>query len=536
MEQEQDRKGVFVALEGGDEAYVGGVFELLKERLQSNGHKVLAIKFPNLHKSSGYFVAEYLNDNQSNDVGPYAASLFSALDRYDSSRQINEFLNDGDIVLVSGFSGATMAKQGQKFALAEERRGYFIWNDALEYEMLAVPRPDISLVLQSGSFSSVDGEMPAIEEVYRDICSLFTKDFMMVDVVRNNLPLVNHLTTDIVWSKLQPLLPDMKQALPEPPEAKEEPERPQLVSPDEWEFLVPGNMPSYLQEKYINTLEQIRAINNDIVEGLAEYFGSEIGSQHERLERIYSIIRATKPLAAGGFGSKQIEKEVNRTRNKLQELADNNLKGSYGELDQAVKLSYVSPRNELDLVPILLYQYSNLSSQEIEEEVAGWSYDKREIAFQTALNEGEHSSPLKLARYSFDMLCEFTTFQEFRRVLNEKIRSQTLTPRYGYEVPAVIEDADLTEIYEECFELSFGLYSDLQSGNYGEEAQYASLGGHKLRCEFSCSAEDIKELMAKLHGSNTAEVSKILELINLKLSETHPLIAEAIISSESLPN
>ena len=92
MEPEPKRKGIFVALEGGDEAYVLSVFDRLKNRMTEAGYEVLALKFPNLTQSSGYFVNQYLSGqyDKSREVGPYAASLFSALDRYDSMNQIEE--------------------------------------------------------------------------------------------------------------------------------------------------------------------------------------------------------------------------------------------------------------------------------------------------------------------------------------------------------------------------------------------------------------------------------------------------------------
>ena len=54
---------------------------------------------------------------------------------------------------------------------------------------------------------------------------------------------------------------------------------------------------------------------------------------------------------------------------------------------------------------------------------------------------------------------------------------QYITPRYGYEIPQLIEDAGLSEAFEACFDISLELFSYLQSAGYHNEAQYAALHG-----------------------------------------------------------
>ena len=57
-------------------------------------------------------------------------------------------INAGKIVLANRFTGSSMGHQGAKFNTAEERRGFFIWLDNLEFEMLRIPRPDANFVLR----------------------------------------------------------------------------------------------------------------------------------------------------------------------------------------------------------------------------------------------------------------------------------------------------------------------------------------------------------------------------------------------------
>ena len=146
----KDNTGTFIVIEGTDGSGKGTQFRLLADRLTEAGYEVATFDFPQYDKSSSYFVREYLNGKYgtADEVGPYTGSLFYALDRFEAANDIRKALSEGKIVLANRFVGSNMAHQGTKFQHAEERRGYFIWLDNLEFEMLRVPRPDISFVLR----------------------------------------------------------------------------------------------------------------------------------------------------------------------------------------------------------------------------------------------------------------------------------------------------------------------------------------------------------------------------------------------------
>jgi dTMP kinase len=147
---DDSERGVFIVIEGTDGSGKGTQFRLVKERLEKAGHDVATFDFPQYDRASSYFVKEYLNGKygSADEVGPYTASLFFALDRYEAAEQIRRALDEGKVVLANRFVGSNMAHQGTKFAHAEERRGYFIWLDNLEFQMLRIPRPDLSIVLR----------------------------------------------------------------------------------------------------------------------------------------------------------------------------------------------------------------------------------------------------------------------------------------------------------------------------------------------------------------------------------------------------
>ncbi len=226
--------GIFLAIEGTDGSGKGTQFQRLADRLAYEGYDVATFDFPQYEQQSSYFVKQYLNGNYGGieDVGPYTSSLFYALDRYEAAPKIREALEQGKIVIANRYVGSNMAHQGTKFHHVEERRGYFIWLDNLEFEMLKIPRPTLSLVLRvpadiaqnqvdkKAKRQYTDNKRDLHEadlehlskavEVYDDICKLFPKDFSCIDCTRNGKLVDIGIIHEIMWRKVQPLLPSKK--------------------------------------------------------------------------------------------------------------------------------------------------------------------------------------------------------------------------------------------------------------------------------------------------------------------------------------
>ncbi len=222
-------QGKFFVIEGTDASGKSTQFKLLADRLVAEGYDVVTFDFPQYDKDSSYFVREYLAGNygQTDEVGPYTASVFYALDRYSAKEAIQAALDAGKIVLSNRFTGSNMAHQGTKFSNPEERRGFFIWEDNLEFQMLGIPRPTASVVLRVDASTIQqlielrsekenrpkdihEADMSHIErsvEVYDDLCTLFPKDFLRVDCVRSRKFMTREQIHEIVWSALQPSLP-----------------------------------------------------------------------------------------------------------------------------------------------------------------------------------------------------------------------------------------------------------------------------------------------------------------------------------------
>lgn len=739
------KKGKFIVIEGTDASGKTTQFEMLAKRLVAEGHDVVVFDFPQYDLESSYFVRQYLDGvyGSAEDVGPYTGSVFYALDRYAARKAIKQALNEGKVVLSNRFTGSNMAHQGTKFSHPEERRGYFIWLDNLEFQMLDIPRPDFSFVLrldaettkallderaisQNRTKDIHEADIRHLErsvEVYDDLCTLFPKDFIRIDCVRNKKLLEREKIHELLWQM-------MKRELPAPSKDKGSIVNGQQIHEEYVDKTVPGTPKiteagrKLLKQAVTNTDDNVYAFNDKmspitiaaamarlsrraddmritildefadattrkdekllqrvitaygddsvqqlvgqhvVVEGasnlltkklewgrLASYLEQStryiffdqrdedgkyryVVPEHfdpatkatfvEIMDAIFSnysamvrqlteyvrsnsnvpkkeqdvawkgatraqacdAVRAVLPVATkstvGIFASGQALENLimnlqsdelpearetgdkilresrkvlstfleradkperggatvayrSTTKKQVKELADTMLPSSHVPAEKEVDLLNVWPRNELDIVPDMLYEHTNMSLREIQAAVDTWTYDEKEKVFLAYVGErlNRRHKPgraLEKIHYSWDLICDYGIFRDLQRHrMVDDLTWQDLTPRYGYEVPELVEEAGLTDLFEDCFELSLKLHRSLLSAGYEKEAQYATLLGHKMRWKITYNARQafhLHELRTTPHGH--PGYRKLVGQMHEKLSQKHPLLGDAM--------
>lgn len=94
-------------------------------------------------------VEEYLNGKygSADDVGPYAASIFYAVDRFDASFKIRKWLKEGKIVISNRYISSNMGHQAGKIDDKKEREKYLKWLENLEFGIFGIPKPDLTILL-----------------------------------------------------------------------------------------------------------------------------------------------------------------------------------------------------------------------------------------------------------------------------------------------------------------------------------------------------------------------------------------------------
>lgn len=138
-------KGNLIVIDGLDGSGKSTQFELIKNKLISDGINVKAISFPDYDKPSSALVKMYLNGDFSenaDDVNCYAASSFYAVDRYASFKIYweNSYKN-GDTILASRYVSSNAIHQMVKLP-ESEWDNYLEWLIDYEYNKLGLPKAD----------------------------------------------------------------------------------------------------------------------------------------------------------------------------------------------------------------------------------------------------------------------------------------------------------------------------------------------------------------------------------------------------------
>ncbi len=252
--------------------------------------------------------------------------------------------------------------------------------------------------------------------------------------------------------------------------------------------------------------------------------------EHARKTIPTFLERADKPERGGAAVAYRAN-----TSTAVDKLAKQYLSETHQEAGEAVTLVSYWPRNELDLVADMLYEHSGAPLKALQNEAANWTVKRKEKVFKTYMGErlNRRHRPgraIEKAHYSWDIVCDYGIFRDLQRHrMVDDLGWQTLTPRYGYDVPKLVEDAGMVEEFEKCFELSLKLYSTLQAAGYEAEAQYATLLGHRMRWKVTYNAREafhLHELRTTPQGH--PGYRKLVLEMHEKLAEVHPLMAESM--------
>ena len=240
--------------------------------------------------------------------------------------------------------------------------------------------------------------------------------------------------------------------------------------------------------------------------------------------------RADKPERGGAT----IAYRAN-TQKSMAELAKKYLPDSYSSDSEPVTLVDFWPKNELLLVSDMIYEHSNLSHEELAAETSSWSYDKKAKVLKAYMGErlNRRHRPgraLEKAHYSFDLVCDYGIFRDLQRHrMVDDLNWQLLTPRYGYDIPTLVEEAGLTEKFQQCFDISLELHGALEAAGYRLEAQYATLLGHKMRWKITMNAREAFHFMElRTSPQGHPGYRKLAMQMYEKLAEVHPLLAESM--------
>lgn len=142
--------GKLIVIEGLDGSGKSTQVELLKKKLIESGVILKQIKLPDYDNKSSTLVKMYLNGEfgkNPSDVNIYSASLFYAVDRYASFKNVwGEDYKNGTLILADRYTTSNAVHQASK-ETGEKQAEFLRWLYEFEYDKLGLPRPDLTIYL-----------------------------------------------------------------------------------------------------------------------------------------------------------------------------------------------------------------------------------------------------------------------------------------------------------------------------------------------------------------------------------------------------
>lgn len=203
----------FIAIEGGDGSGKGTQAEILRAHIADELHKyVTKVSFPRYGEPSAYYVQQYLNGAYGSveQVAADLGVLAYALDRFAAKPDLEKALASSEEFVISDrYMGSNLAHQGAKIDDPEERHAFYERTLHTEYEILAIPRPAINIVLlvpstiaqqnvdkkSARSYTTLtrdihEADASHLEKAkrnYEELCELFPEEFISIDCMNGDV-------------------------------------------------------------------------------------------------------------------------------------------------------------------------------------------------------------------------------------------------------------------------------------------------------------------------------------------------------------
>ena len=116
--------------------------KLISEYLESIWKKVKVLDYPRYDEQSSFMVKKYLNWEYWKEVSARLASIFYAIDRYESSFDIRKDFETYDYIISNRYVSASMIHQTGKIEDPDERKAFLDWEYDLEYNIFGIPKAD----------------------------------------------------------------------------------------------------------------------------------------------------------------------------------------------------------------------------------------------------------------------------------------------------------------------------------------------------------------------------------------------------------
>lgn len=223
------------------------------------------------------------------------------------------------------------------------------------------------------------------------------------------------------------------------------------------------------------------------------------------------------------------------TRAGMRQFATKNITKTKSTQHDEVTLIDYWPKDETDLLAEMLFAYTNLSIKELRAIVKNWPQKKVNELFAAYIGERlnrrhKPSRAFEKAHFEWEIVGDYGTFRDLQRHrVVDALEWQKLSPEFGFEIPPLVKEANYITEFERCFALSQELYEKLVAEGYANEAQYATLLGHRMRYRYIFNARALFHLLELRTGPDGHPgYRRICKTMYEQFARVYPRIGKAM--------
>lgn len=219
---------------------------------------------------------------------------------------------------------------------------------------------------------------------------------------------------------------------------------------------------------------------------------------------IPSFLKRVDIADRGGVWTKYFQDTRSNTKRVLERLWPDALVPQTTSVEEEVTLVSFDPAGEEKVLAAIVFAGSRMSEQEALNRVSRLSHEDKVALFNAYIGERENrrhrpGRAFERTDYRFELITDYGAFRDLQRHRMLTVDWQSLDVSLGYDMPAIIEEAELDVEYEETMERSRALYIDL-ARTMPEQAGYAVSLAYRIRYVMQMNAREAIHLLELRSG------------------------------------
>lgn len=241
----------------------------------------------------------------------------------------------------------------------------------------------------------------------------------------------------------------------------------------------------------------------------------------EELRKVIpSFLRRVDLADRGGRWSEYLASTRNETHGVVEEIFGD----TPVDRTEPVVLTDFDPEGEDKVLTAICYSHTSLPEHQIRQRVDKMSTEEKISLIRAYVGDRTNrrhrpGRAFERTAYRFDVLSDYGAFRDLQRHRMLTIEWQPLTPNHGYTRPDLVDEAGMTDVFDEVMGRSASLYDTLVNA-FPEQASYAVAMAYRVRYSMQFNA---REAMHMLELRSSPQGHPAYRRVAL---EMHRLIAE----------